>query len=56
MIRYTLLKNKLTTAALAPFLPKTLLEGSITFEQFIKALAYGSTATVADVKAVLENI
>ncbi|HNI90763.1 MAG TPA: DNA-binding domain-containing protein, partial [Leptospiraceae bacterium] len=56
MIRYTLLKNKLTTSALAPFLPKTLLEGSLSFEQFIKALAYGSTATTADVKAVLENL
>ncbi|MBK9502115.1 MAG: hypothetical protein IPO06_22610 [Leptospiraceae bacterium] len=56
MIKYTLLKNRLSTAALAPYLPKTLLEGSLLFEQFIKALAYGSTATVADVKAVLENI
>jgi hypothetical protein len=56
MIKYTLLKNKLSTAASAPYLPKTLLEGSLLFEQFIKALAYGSTATTADVKAVLENI
>lgn len=56
MIKYTVSKNKLSTSASAPYLPKTLLEGSLSFEQFIKALAYGSTATVADVKAVLENL
>ena len=56
MVKYTLFKNKLSTSAIAPYLPKTLLEGTLSFEQFIKALAYGSTATAADVKAVLENI
>jgi predicted histone-like DNA-binding protein len=56
MIQYTVLKSRLTSSGLAPYLPKTLQEGSLSFEQFIKALAYGSTATAADVKAVMENL
>ncbi|HNB99391.1 MAG TPA: DNA-binding domain-containing protein, partial [Leptospiraceae bacterium] len=55
-IKYSLIKNRLSTAGVSPYLPKTLLEGSLVFEQFLKALAYGSTATLADVKAVLENL
>ncbi len=56
MVQYTVLKNRLSSSGLAPYLPKTLQEGSVSFEQFIKALAYGSTATAADVKAVMENL
>ena len=56
MLYLTLIKNRLSTGAIAPYLPKTLLDGSLSYEQFIKALAYGSTATIADVKAVLENV
>lgn len=56
MIRYQLIKNKLGTALKAPYLPRTLLAGSLEIRKVIKALAYGSTATPADVLAVLENI
>ena len=56
MVKYQLIKNKLGTGGKAPYLPKTLLEGSLDIKSAIKALAYGSTATPPDVLAVLENI
>lgn len=56
MIFFSLLKNKLLTAIQAPYLAKTMLDGALNYENTLKALAYGSTATLADIKAVLENI
>jgi hypothetical protein len=56
MIKYCLSKNKLSTSDIAPYLARTITNGTLTWEQFIQDIAYGSTATLADVKAVLENI
>lgn len=56
MIFFGLLKNKLITSVQAPYLAKTMLDGALNYENTLKALAYGSTATLADIKAVLENV
>ncbi|MBK7058170.1 MAG: DUF4469 domain-containing protein [Leptospiraceae bacterium] len=56
MVKFQVVKNKLGTEGKAPYLPRTLLEGSLDIRNVIKALAYGSTATPPDVLAVLENL
>ena len=56
MIKYNLIKSKLLTADKSPFVPKTIQEGNVSLEQAMKEIAYGSSITVADVKAVFENI
>lgn len=56
MLKYSLLKNNLSTADKSPYIPKTYLGGTLDTNQTIEAMAYGSTATKADIKAILENM
>ena len=56
MIKYSLVKNRLSTSASVPCVARTVQSGTVSFEQFVQELSYGSTATAADVRAVLENI
>ncbi|HMV80912.1 MAG TPA: DNA-binding domain-containing protein [Leptospiraceae bacterium] len=56
MIKYSLVKNRLSTSASVPCVARTVQSGTVSFEQFVQELSYGSTATVADVRAVMENI
>lgn len=56
MIKYSLVKSTLATSAETPYMARTVQSGTLSFEEFIKALSYGSTATAADVRAVLENL
>ncbi|HNF28188.1 MAG TPA: DNA-binding domain-containing protein [Leptospiraceae bacterium] len=56
MIKYSLVKSRLSTAGSSPYMAKTVQSDALSFEDFIKAVSYGSTATAADVRAVMENL
>ncbi|HNF27564.1 MAG TPA: DNA-binding domain-containing protein [Leptospiraceae bacterium] len=56
MIKYSLVKSRLSTSERAPYVARTVQSDAVSFEDFIRALSFGSTATAADVRAVMENL
>jgi hypothetical protein len=55
-IKYSLVPNRLNTSVEIPYLPRTVLNGSLSGPSLINAICWGSTVTPADCKAVLENL
>lgn len=56
LLRYYLFKNKLSTAEEIPYLPRTVLNGSLSGSSLIEAICKGTTVTSSDCLAVLESL
>lgn len=56
IIKYTIRENKLNAREDSHYIPKTLINGSLSDEKLIQNLCWGSTITPSDCKAVLENL
>jgi hypothetical protein len=55
-IKYQIVKNDLKTGSDASYIPRTILTGTISGDELINALCWGSTLTPADCRAFLTNL
>jgi hypothetical protein len=55
-IKYFLIQNKLNTSSGIAYLPRTVLNGSLSGKSLVETICWGSTITPSDCMAVMENL